>query len=228
MKVTWYGHSCFWIESSAGTVAIDPFLTGNPAAPVSADQVRCDAIILSHGHADHVGDAAALANRHNAPIVAVFELATVLGWQGLTTHGQHIGGAHDYPFGRVKFTPAAHGTGMIDEAAQTITYTGQPASILYTVGDKTVFHAGDTALLAEFDLVGRRHNIDLALLPIGDNFTMGPDDAAEAVRMLRPKRVVPMHYNTWDLIAQDPAAFAGLVGGAAEVVILQPGEAIDL
>lgn len=228
MKVTFYGHSCFLAESGTGAVLFDPFLSGNPSAAVSADQVRCDAILLSHAHGDHVGDAVGIANRLNIPVVAVYELATVLGWQGITAHAQHLGGAHDYPFGRVKFTPAAHGSCMIDEAHQQIVYCGTPASILYTAERRTIFHLGDTALLSDFELVGRLNQVDLMLVPIGDNYTMGPEDAAEAVRMVRPKRVVPCHYDTFPLIAQDPRRFARLVGDVAEVVILKPGESTEV
>ena len=228
MKVTFLGHSCFLIESGLGSVLIDPFLSGNPVAAITADQVACDAIIVSHAHGDHVGDAVSIANRLNIPVVAVYELATVLGWQGITTHAQHLGGAHEYPFGRVKFTPAAHGSSMIDEANHELVYCGQPASILYTAERRTVFHLGDTALIPDFELIGRLNQVDLMIVPIGDNYTMGPEDAAEAVRMVRPKRVVPCHFDTFPLIPQDPLRFARLVGDVAEVVILQPGSATEV
>ena len=228
MKVTFVGHSCFLIESSAGSVIIDPFLSGNAQASLSPDQVEVDAVLLTHGHGDHVGDAASIARRLNVPVVAVFELATLLGWQGVDTRAQHIGGAAEYPFGRVKFTHATHGTGYIDEANQTITYCGGAAGLLYSAAGQTVYHLGDTGLTSDLALVGQRTPIDLALVPIGDNFTMGPEDAGAAVSMIGPRKVVPCHYNTFPAINQDPQEFVAAVGDAAEVVILQPGESLSL
>ncbi len=228
MRVTYVGHACFLAESAAGRVIFDPFLTGQDAAALAADQVDVDAVLLTHGHGDHVGDAVAIARRLNVPIVAVYELATLLGWRGCDVRPQHLGGAATYPFGQVKFTVAAHGSGYVDEAQQSITYCGPAAGILYTAAGRTIYHLGDTALLAEFELLGRRHAIDLALVPIGDNYTMGPEDAAEAVRLLRPRQVVPCHFDTFPVIAQDPAAFTAAVAGAAEVVVLRPGEALEI
>ncbi len=228
MRATYVGHACVLVESPAGRVIFDPFLTGNEAASMAADQVEVEAILLTHGHGDHVGDAVPLARRLNVPIVAVYELATLLGWQGAPTVGQHIGGSAEYPFGTVKFTPALHGSSLADEAHRTVTYAGQPAGILYTAAGRTVYHLGDTGLSAEFELIGRRHAIDLAFVPIGDHYTMGPEDAAEAVRLLRPRRVVPLHYNTFPVIRQEPERFAALVGDAAEVTILAPGESVPV
>lgn len=228
MTLTFLGHSCFLVESPAGRVLFDPFLTGNDTAAMSADQVTADAIVLTHGHGDHVGDTVPLCRRLNIPVVAVFELATFLGWQGVDARPQHIGGACDYPFGRIKFTHATHGTGYIDEANRTITYCGTAAGVLYTAAEKTVFHLGDTGLTADLALIGQRHRIDVALVPIGDHFTMGIDDAAEAVRLIRPRLVVPCHYNTFPPIRQDPAEFVAAVGAAAEVLVLAPGESCPL
>ncbi|MCC7494754.1 MAG: metal-dependent hydrolase [Fimbriimonadaceae bacterium] len=227
MRVTFLGHACFIVESAAGRVIFDPFLSGNDQASVGPDQVEVEAVLLTHGHGDHVGDAVSIARRTQAPVVAVYELATLLGWRGVDARAQHIGGACDYPFGRVKFTHATHGTGYVDEANQTITYCGGAAGILYTAAGRTVYHLGDTGLTADLELVGRRHRIDVALLPIGDHFTMGPDDAAEAVRLIRPRIAVPCHYDTFPAIRQDPAAFAAAVGDAAEVRLLAPGDSLE-
>ncbi len=228
MKLSFIGHSCFLIESAVGRVVVDPFLTGNPQATLSPDQVEVDAVLLTHGHGDHVGDAAAIARRLNVPVVAVYELATLLGWQGVDARAQHIGGACQYPFGRVKFTHATHGTGHIDEANHTITYCGGAAGLLYSAEGQTVYHLGDTGLTSDLALVGRREAVDVALVPIGDHYTMGPQDAAEAVAMIGPAKVVPCHYNTFPAIAQDPQDFVRAVGDAAEVVVLQPGESMTL
>jgi L-ascorbate metabolism protein UlaG (beta-lactamase superfamily) len=226
VKLTFLGHEAFLAESGAGRVLFDPFLTGNPLAAARADQVQADAILLTHGHADHVGDAVAIAKRLRIPIVAVFELATVLGWRGVTTHAQHLGGAHTYPFGTVKFTAATHGSAIIDEAKQQVIACGPAAGILYSAEGRTVYHLGDTGLTSDLALVGRRCQVDVALVPIGDNYTMGPEDAAEAVRLIGCRKVVPCHYGTFPVIDQDPQAFAVLVGDAAQVCILRPGESL--
>lgn len=174
MKVSYHGHSVVKIEANGKVILIDPFLTGNPKTDLKAEDVKVDAILLSHGHGDHVGDTVELAKKNNAVVVAPFELATFLSWQGVNTHPMHIGGSHEFDFGKVKFTQAFHGSSYIDEANKTITYTGMPAGILFTAEEKTVYHAGDTALFSDMKLIGELNKVDLAFLPIGDNnFTMG-------------------------------------------------------
>lgn len=182
---------------------------------------------MTHGHGDHLGDTIEIAARTGALVVTTYEMTTYLDSKGLNTHAMHIGGAHDFPWGRVKLTNAAHG-GLID-AAEPGHYTF-PCGFMLILDDRVIHHAGDTALISDMALYGRLNDIDVAFLPIGDNYTMGPDDAIEAVRMLKPKRVVPMHYNTFELIEQDVDLFAQRVEDQTEAdcVILTPGDCLDL
>jgi L-ascorbate metabolism protein UlaG (beta-lactamase superfamily) len=221
------GHSCFLIEEGATSILIDPFLTGNPMGAVTADAVKPTAILVSHAHNDHLGDAIAISQRTGAVIVANFEIATFCQQQGVNAHPMHLGGSRTFDWGWVKLTLAFHGSTFIDERGfHTL---GNPAGLLLRLGGKTLYHAGDTALFGDMALIGRLNKIDLALLPIGDNFTMGPEDAVEAVKMLQPAAVVPMHYNTFDLIAQDPRRFAERVQSEtrARCVVLEPGQSAE-
>lgn len=224
-KITFHGHACFHIDAKDGTrIVIDPFLTGNPLADVKpGDLGTVHYILLTHGHGDHLGDTIAIAKRSGATVISTFEIVSFLQEKGLSKiHPLHIGGGYNFPFGRVKMTPALHG-GMID--GDTGKYTTVPGGFLVHVDGKGIYHAGDTALIADMQLLAGQ--VDTALLPIGDNFTMGPEDAARAVEMIRPKVVIPMHYNTFDVIRQDPQAFARRVGSQAKVVILKPGESYE-
>lgn len=226
MKVSFHGHSCVKIESKGKTILIDPFITGNVLTDLKVEDVRPHFIIVTHGHNDHLGDTVELAKEHNALVIGNFELATYLSWQGVKTHGMSIGGAYQFEFGKVKLTPAIHGTGYVTENNE-IVYLGMPAGVLITIEDKTIYHAGDTALFSDMKLIGDRHPIDLAFLPIGDNFTMGPEDAAYAAKLLKAKKVVPMHYNTFPPIKQDPYKFVGMLEGNTGQV-LEVGEIIEL
>ncbi len=210
-KLTFLSHSAFLLETNAHSILIDPFLTGNPVAPVKAEDVKCDFIVLTHGHGDHVGDAVEIAKHNNATVISNYEIADWCGEQGLTAHPMHIGGGHDFPFGRVKLTIAHHGSGYKSDSG--FVYMGNPAGALLTVEGKTVYHAGDTGLFYDMKLIGEMNSIDVALLPIGDNFTMGIDDAVKATELLNPKLAVPMHYKTFDVIDVDPEEFAKKVSG---------------
>ncbi|VEI08386.1 metal-dependent hydrolase [Kurthia zopfii] len=227
MKVSFHGHSVVKIVTESGhTLLIDPFINGNSQTDLKVADESPDIILLTHGHNDHVGDTVELAKKNDALVVAPNELADYLSWQGVRVHNMHIGGAFSFDFGKVKYTQAFHGSSYVTEDQQII-YTGMPGGILFTAEGKTIYHAGDTALFSDMKLIGERHPIDLAFIPIGDNFTMGPEDAAEAVRFLNPKTVVPIHYNTFPVIEQDPKAFEEQVTNA-EVRILQAGDSIEL
>ncbi|RKD75754.1 L-ascorbate metabolism protein UlaG (beta-lactamase superfamily) [Sinobaca qinghaiensis] len=227
MKVTYHGHSVVKIQTNGKTILIDPFITGNGLTDLEAEKVEADVILLTHGHNDHLGDTEDIARRSDALIVAPFELATYLGWKGLNTHPMHIGGAYTFDFGKVKFTQAFHGSSFMDEETQTITYMGMPAGILFEAEGKTIYHMGDTGLFSDMKMIGERNNIDLLFVPIGDNFTMGPEDAKQAVEWIGPKFTVPIHYNTMPPIKQDPEAFVSSIS-PAEGAAWSAGEGTDL
>lgn len=227
MKITYHGHSVVAIETNGTKILIDPFLTGNGHCKLEAKDVNVDVILLTHGHNDHVGDSVELAKRNDALVVAPFELATYLGWQGMNVHPMHIGGAHTFEFGKVKLTQAFHGSSYTEEENQNIVYTGMPSGILFTAEGKTIYHAGDTALFSDMKIIGEYNTIDVAFLPIGDNFTMGPEDAAIAAQWLNAKQVVPIHFNTFPVIEQDPEQFVStLKDGQGK--LLASGEAIEI
>lgn len=224
-KFTWYGHAALGLETGEYKIIVDPFLTGNPAASISPEAVEADFILISHGHGDHVGDSVAIAKRTGALVISVNEIAVWFGDQGIEAHGQHIGGGFNYPFGYLKLTLALHGSELPDGSSG-----GNPCGFLLTTNDgQKIYMAQDTGLFGDMKLIGDE-GIDLAVLPIGDNFTMGPDDALRAVKMLQPKAVIPIHYNTWGLIAQDPNAWAERVEKETKTkaVVLKPGESYSL
>ena len=207
MKLKYLSHSAFQITTEEGLrLLIDPFLDGNPNAPVKSDEVFADFIILTHAHGDHLGDAKKIAKACNSQIICVNELGIILEKQGFHTHKMHIGGSHLFPFGKVKFTIAHHGS-LTDE----MHYAGEPAGVLLFIEDKIIYHTGDTGLFMDMKLIGEINKIDYMLLPIGDNFTMGIDDAVRAVEFVNPGIAIPMHYNTFPIIEADPREFKSKV-----------------
>lgn len=223
-QLTWHGHSCFTLVTEEGArIMFDPWLDENPKADIRADQVdELDFLLISHGHFDHFADAIPLAKRTGALLVSTFEIATFAESQGVrNVHSMSIGGGYRFSFGYVKMTPALHG-GQVAGDTEGI-YTTIPGGFLLDLNDgNRLYFAGDTALITDMQLL--RGRVDIALLPIGDNYTMGPEDAVRAVEFIEPKVVIPMHYNTFDLIAQDPHEFAGMVGDRAKVEVLEPGQ----
>jgi len=224
-QLTWIGHGTWSIRTGGHTLLLDPFLDDSPVATEKANRVAADFILVSHGHFDHMSDLVAVARRTGALVIAIAEIAGWAGQKGIkNTHGMNLGGGYDFPFGRVKMTPALHSSTLPDG-----TPGGNPAGFLLTLEGKHLYFACDTALFSEMRQIGDV-GLDFATLPIGDNYTMGPDDALEAVKWLRPKRVVPMHYSTWEVIAQDPHAWATRVRAEteAEPVVLEPGGGLTI
>jgi len=220
-KLTFHGHSTFSIENDDGVhLVIDPFFEDNPSFNGSLSDIEADFILVTHGHYDHVADLIPLAERTGATVIASFEVATFLEGKGMEASPQSIGGGVHYPFGHVKMTPALHG-GMVQlPGAETI--ATPPAGLLLTLsGGQRFYHAGDTALLTDMQLL--RGKVDVAVLPIGDRYTMVPEDAAMAVDFIRPRVVIPCHYNTWPPIEQDAEVFRAAVGSQASVEVMSPG-----
>jgi L-ascorbate metabolism protein UlaG (beta-lactamase superfamily) len=224
MKLKYFSHSAFQLTTDDGIkILIDPFLDGNPTSPVKSKDVHADYIILSHAHGDHLGDTFKIATK-NTLIICVNELANYCISKGFNAHDMHIGGGYNFPFGRVKFTIAHHGSKTPEGE-----YAGEPAGIIITLKDKIIYHTGDTGLFADMRLIGEMNKIDYMLLPIGDNFTMGITDAVKAVELVKPNIAIPMHYNTFPVIKADPFEFKLKVEGKGMIcMVLNYGEEIDL
>ena len=225
-ELTWLGHGSWLIKTGEHSILLDPFLTDSPTAPVKPEEVEADFILVSHGHFDHVADVAAIANRTGATVVGIYE---VTDWfnsqQGVqNVLGMNLGGGVQLPFGRVKLTLAFHSSRLPDGSDG-----GNPGGFLLSLPEGNVYFACDTALFSDMQWIGRA-GIDVAVLPIGDLFTMGPEDALEAVKLLSPKRVIPDHYNTWPPIEQDAAKWAEAVRAEtdAKPVVIQPGESVSV
>lgn len=224
-KLTFHGHATFSIETDDGThLVIDPFFNDNPHFEGSLDDIEADFILITHGHFDHVADLLPLAERTGATVIASFEIAKYLETRDITASPQHIGGGVDYPFGYVKMTAALHG-GMV-ELPGAESFTTNPTGLLIRLnGGQRLHHAGDTGLHTDMQLL--KGKVDVAILPIGDRFTMGPEDAVTAVDFIEPKVVIPCHYDTWPPIEQDAEAFRAAVGDRAHVEIMAPASTYD-
>lgn len=229
MEIVYHGHATVQIKTKDHSVIIDPFLSNNPLAKTSPEEIEADYVLLTHGHSDHIEDAERIAKKNGATIVAIVELANYFAWKDCDVVGMNIGGSKTFPFGRVKLTQAFHSSGLVLNDRQEIVYLGMPTGFLLTIEDKTLYHAGDTSLFGDMKTIGELHSIDVAFLPIGDHYTMGPDDALIAARWLRAKKAIPIHYNTFEAIRQDGDAFAArLKEYEIDGVAMKPGERLTL
>ncbi|TAL67228.1 MAG: metal-dependent hydrolase [Bacteroidetes bacterium] len=224
LKLTYLSHSSFLLDDGTHQIVIDPFITGNPNSPVKPSDIKAKFVVLTHAHGDHLGDGLTIAKQNEGLVIAVNELANYAAEQGCITHNMHIGGGWNFPFGRLKFTIAHHGSGSPEGR-----YMGEPAGVVIKMGGKIVYHAGDTGLFLDMKLIGEIDKIDAFLVPIGDNFTMGIDDALRAVEFVNPALTIPMHYNTFPVIQVDPEQFkAKLAKNEKECKVMNFGESIEL
>ncbi len=225
VRFTWLGHSAFVFEFDGHKVLLDPFLTGNPLAAANPDDLQAEIIFLTHAHGDHSGDALAIAKRTGALVVGNAEIADWASKNGVQSHGMNTGGGYDFGFVHARQTIAFHSSSFADG-----TYGGNPNGFIFSLpGGQRIYFAGDTALFSDMALIGE-YGIDIAYLPIGDNFTMGPEDSLKAIKFIKPKLVVPMHYNTFPTIMVDVAGWANRVSSQtdAQPIVLDPGGSYSL
>ncbi len=224
MKIKYHGHSFVELVGEKHTILIDPFVSGNPATKTKVEDLKCDYIVLTHGHGDHISDAITIAKRNNATIITSFEIANYAGNHKVNAHPLGIGGGFNFPFGRVKLTIAHHSSSFPDGS-----YAGNPAGALITIDGKIVYHAGDTGLFYDMKLIGEMNKINIAFLPIGDNFTMGIDDAVKAAEFINADVTIPMHYNTFDIISANPEDYKKKVESIGKKCnIIEIGESIEI
>jgi L-ascorbate metabolism protein UlaG (beta-lactamase superfamily) len=222
-KLTFLSHSGWLIDTGQHKIAIDPFLEGNPLAQHKPADIKADFVIVTHAHGDHLGDSIPIVKATNGTIISNFEIANYCTAQGANAHPLHIGGSREFPFGKVKLTPAWHGSSFPDGS-----YGGTPAGCLLMINGKTIYHTGDTGIFMDMQLIGEMNPVDIFLVNIGDNFTMGIDDAVKAVELVKPKLTIPMHYKTFDVIDVDPNVFKQKVGDKGfDVHLVGIGESYD-
>ncbi|MFD2613091.1 metal-dependent hydrolase [Paenibacillus gansuensis] len=228
IRITFHGHSCIQLETEGHSVIIDPFLNGNPAATAKPDEIKVHYVLLTHAHNDHFGDTDTISRNNEAPVLAIVELADYLQTQGLKTLDINMGGTVHLPFGKVKMVPAFHSSSLVTKEGQTL-HMGSAAGLIIHFGDKVFYHAGDTCLFGDMKLIGDMYDIDVAFLPIGDHYTMGPDDAVIAAEWIQAKTIVPVHYNTFPLLNQNAEEFAARVEeNGQHCLIMTPGETVGL
>ncbi len=215
IEVTFLGHAGFLLSDGATSVAIDPFLTGNPVATMKPKDIRCQAIVLTHGHADHLGDTVAIAKANDATVFGAFEIAEYMGEEGITAEPGNPGGKIAADWGWVAFTQAFHSSSFNGR------YLGMPCGAVVHLGGVTVYHLGDTTVFGDMKLLGEIYRPDIALVPIGDRFTMGPELATMAAELIKPKVAIPMHYKTFPIIGQDAKGFTPK---GIDIKELEPGE----
>ncbi len=223
--ITWYGHAAIGIKTDGHFLLVDPYLTGNPLASEKAENLTPEYILVTHGHGDHLGDTRPIAKRTGATVIGNTEICSWIAKSEIKNHGMQIGGGYRFPFGYVKLTLALHGSVLPDG-----TFGGNPCGFLITTNDgKKIYLAGDTGLFGDMALIGEE-GIDLAMLPIGGNYTMDPDDALRAVMMIKPKLVIPIHYDTFEVIKQNPHAWAERVKSetSSSVKVIKPGDSFAL
>lgn len=229
MELIYHGHSCVQMITGEKSLVIDPFLRGNELAVTKVEDIKVDAVLLTHAHADHISDADLIAKSNDAPVVAIVELATYMSWKGVRTIGMNIGGTVDLGFVKAKMVQAFHSSGIVIEEEKQIIYAGMPAGFILQAEGKTILHAGDTALYGDMKMIGDRHQIDVAFIPIGDHFTMGPEDALQAAEWYNAKLVVPVHYNTFTVIRQEAEEFVQLLREKGiNGKVLKPGEKLTI
>ncbi|MEK4435496.1 metal-dependent hydrolase [Paenibacillus sp. FSL K6-2862] len=229
LKMTYHGHSSVQLGTEEKSLIIDPFLRGNELAVTKPEDIKTDAVLLTHAHMDHILDAEPIAKANNAKVVAIVELATYMSWKGLDTIGMNMGGTVDLDFAQAKMIQAFHSSGIVLEEEQRIMYAGMPAGFIINIGGKTILHAGDTSLFSDMKMIGDRHQIDVAFLPIGGHFTMGPEDALQAAEWFNAELTIPVHYDTFPMIRQDSENFVQqLAAKGLKGQVLAPGESISL